>query len=262
MRFPSRPGREPSHAPVQISERGGVRLLHLGGPAVQSAMRIRAPFELELEYTRAMMAFELFHPSAREAALIGLGGGSIAKFIHRRLPWLRLTVLEVNPEVVAAARAYFMLPEDDERLEVRVADGAAYVHQQRETLDVLMVDGYDAERIVEDLASPAFYHATFAALRAGGVGVFNLWGSDRRFETYRQRLSDAFAGRMLLLPAEQKGNVVVFCFKPPLPDLGLIPLRGRAERCERELGLEFPRFLDRLCSHNPCADSGFALERP
>jgi spermidine synthase len=259
MRFLSRPGRQSSCAPVQISEKNGVRLLHLGGPAVQSAMRIRAPFELELEYTRAMMAFVLFHATAHDIALIGLGGGSLAKFIHRRLQPVRLTALEINPDVVAAARAFFLLPADDERLTVRVADGAAYVREQRQTLDVLLVDGYDAERIVEDLASVDFYRACLAALRPGGVAVFNLWGSDRRFETYRRWLEDAFAGRILLLPAEQKGNVVVFCFKPPLPDLGFMALRARAQQCQRELGLEFSRFLDRLCSCNPCSESGFAL---
>lgn len=245
---------------MEISEKDGVRLLHLGGPAVQSAMRIRAPYELELEYTRAMMAFELFHPAAREIALIGLGGGSIAKFIHRRLPHVRLTALEVNPDVVAAARAYFMLPADDDRLQVLVADGAAYVRERREALDVLMVDGYNAERIVEELTTPDFYRACQTALKPGGVAVFNLWGSDRRFETYRQRLFDAFAGRMLLLPAEQKGNVVVFCFKPPQPDLGYVALRGRAERCQRDLGLEFPRFLDRLRSYNPGMETGLGPE--
>lgn len=262
MRFLSRLGRERPRAPVEVSERNGVRLLHLGGAAVQSAMRIRAPYLLELEYTRAMMAFELFHPAAREVALIGLGGGSIAKFIHRHLRRVRLTALEINPDVVAAARTYFMLPADDERLAVRVADGAAYVREQCAALDVLMVDGYDAERIVEDLASPDFYRACLTALKPGGVAVFNLWGTDRRFGTYRRRLEDVFAGRMLLLPAEQKGNVAVFCFRPPLPELDFTLLRGRAERCQRDLGLEFPRFLDRLRSHNPCTESGFALEQP
>lgn len=261
MRFLSRLGRDRAFSPVEISEKNGVRLLHLGGPAVQSAMRLRAPFELELEYTRAMMAFELFHPAVRDVALIGLGGGSIAKFIHLHLRQVRLTAVEVNPEVVAAARAYFMLPADDERLTVRVADGAAYVREQREALDVLMVDGYDAERIVEDLASADFYRACLAALRPGGVAVFNLWGSDRRFDTYRRRLEEVFSGRMLLLPAEQKGNMVVFCMKPPLPDLGFTLLRGRAERLQRDLGLEFPRFLDRMRSFNPCTDTGFALDR-
>ncbi|MFN3594209.1 MAG: fused MFS/spermidine synthase [Thiobacillaceae bacterium] len=240
---------------MQISEKDGVRLLHLGGPAVQSAMRLTAPFDLELEYTRAMLAFLLFRPEAREVALIGLGGGSIAKFIHRRLPQIHLTALEINPEVVAAARAYFLLPANDARLDVWVADGADYVRQCEARLDALLVDAYDAVRIVEDLATPEFYQACLRALRPGGVAVFNLWGSDPRFEVYRARLDTVFAGHLLLLPAEKKGNIVVFAFKPPLPGLDRPLLRGRAERLEGDLGLEFTRFVDRLYSSNrPPAD--------
>lgn len=259
MRFLSRQTRGPARDPVQISEKNGVRLLHLGGAAVQSAMRIRAPYALELEYTRAMMAFLLFHPDPRDVALLGLGGGSIAKFIHRNLGQIHLTALEVNPEVVAAARSYFLLPPDDERLEVRVGDGAQYVRECNESLDVLLVDGYDAHRIVEDLASLAFYEACRQALRTGGVAVFNLWGSDRHFETYWRRLEQGFEHHLLMLPAEQKGNVIVFAFKEPLPPMTFEYLAGRARYCQTLLGLEFLRFLDRMRSYNPCTRQGFRL---
>ena len=53
--------------------------LHVGGEAIQSAMRMDDPFALELDYTRCMMAFLLFHPQPRRALMIGLGGGSIAR---------------------------------------------------------------------------------------------------------------------------------------------------------------------------------------
>ena len=42
--------------------------------AIQSAMRLEDPFALELDYTRCMMAFLLFHPEPRRALMIGLGG--------------------------------------------------------------------------------------------------------------------------------------------------------------------------------------------
>ena len=42
---------------VDISEKDGVRFLHLGSSTVQSAMRLRDPIELVLSYTRAMMGF-------------------------------------------------------------------------------------------------------------------------------------------------------------------------------------------------------------
>lgn len=251
--------RKRAHDPVEISEKDGVRFLHLGGPAIQSAMRLREPFALELEYTRAMLAFLLFHPAPREIALLGLGGGSIAKFIHRFLPDCRLTALEVNPEVVAAARSYFLLPADDERLQVLTGDGAAWMREHPGGLDVLLVDAYDAHRIVEALASLEFYRDCARTLRAGGVALFNLWGSDRHYDTYLERIEAAFAGKVLLLPAEKKGNIVVLAFTEPLPDMSFAVLTRAARLWEASLGLEFPRFLERLRSINVCLTDRFGI---
>jgi spermidine synthase len=257
-RFNRQAGHE-VHDPVEISEKKGIRYLHLGGPAVQSAMRIRDPFALELEYTRAMMAFLLFRPAPERIALIGLGGGSLAKFIHRRLPTAHLTALELNPGVVAAARSYFLLPDNDDRLDVRVADGAPYVYGQDGTLDVLLVDGYDANRIVEALAEPEFYAACLGALRPGGVAVFNLWGSDRMFNTYYERIARIFADHVLILPAEKKGNVQLFAFRPPLPDTRFTVLMPEAERLEMDTGMEMPSFVERMRHFNVVLDGGFRL---
>lgn len=244
---------------MEISEKNGIRFLHLGGPAVQSAMRIREPFALELEYTRAMLAFVLFHPAPREIVLLGLGGGSIAKFIHRFLPDSRLTALEINPEVVAAARSNFLLPADDERLHVLTGDGAAYIGGHGAELDALLVDAYDAHRIVEALATLDFYRDCLRALRSGGVALFNLWGSDKHYQAYLERIEAAFGGRVLLLPAEKKGNIIVLAFTEPVPDLSFAVLTRAARLWEGALGVEFPRFLERMRSFNPCQNDRFGV---
>ena len=245
--------------PVEISEKKGIRYLHLGGPAVQSAMRIKEPFALELEYTRAMMAFLLFNPAPGNIGLIGLGGASVAKFIHRHLPDSRLTALEINPDVVSAARSFFLLPADDERLQVVIGDGARYVRDQDGTLDVLLVDGYDAHRIVEELASADFYDACLRALAPGGIAVFNLWGSDKFFDIYFDRVAKAFADHTLLLPAEKKGNIQLFAFKPPLPHAGFVRLMAEARGLEAKLGLEMPVFVERMRSFNATTERGFTV---
>lgn len=252
--------RQPSeHDPVEISEKKGIRYLHLGGPAIQSAMRIKDPYALELEYTRAMMAFLLFNEAPCEIGLIGLGGGSVAKFIHRHLAESRLTAIEINPDVVAAARAFFLLPDNDARLETRVGDGAAFVRSQSGSLDVLLVDGYDAHRIVEDLASPEFYAACRRVLVPGGVAVFNLWGSDRFFEIYFDRVARAFDDHTLVLPAEKKGNIQLFAFAPPLPHVGFVRLGEAARRLESALGLEMLVFVERMKQYNTVTAGGFRL---
>jgi spermidine synthase len=101
-----------------------VRTLHVGGEAIQSSMRLEDPYALALDYTRCMMAFLLFHPEPHEVLMIGLGGGSLAKFFFRNLRKTRTKVVELDARVVAAAREHFALPPDGERLSVEVGDGA------------------------------------------------------------------------------------------------------------------------------------------
>src|SRR5512132_3183095 len=59
---------------------------------VQSRMQLQHPDALDLRYTRTMMGFLRFLPAPRAIAMIGLGGGSLAKFCHRYLPKARIDV--------------------------------------------------------------------------------------------------------------------------------------------------------------------------
>src|SRR5262245_66316256 len=90
---------------IEIVEEDGVRVLQIGGDAIQSAMRLDAPDAIELDYVRAMMAFLLFRPEPKDVLMIGLGGGSMARFIHARMPRTRVAVVEINPGVVTVARS-------------------------------------------------------------------------------------------------------------------------------------------------------------
>src|SRR5688572_21378692 len=105
---------------VYVSEKFGVRSLHIASDTIQSSMRIARPTDLELAYTRSMMGFLLFHPRPRRMLLVGLGGGSLAKFIYHRMPEAVSEVLEINPDVVSIARRYFQVPASDERFTIRV----------------------------------------------------------------------------------------------------------------------------------------------
>src|SRR3974390_1145473 len=128
---------------VEISEAQGVRTLHLGGNAIQSAMRLSNPEALELHYTRAMMGFLLVVAEPRDVLPIGRGGGSIARFSRRHFPQAHITAVEINPSVIAAARTWFGLPQDDDRLKVINTDGAEYVAAHRDCCDALLLDAFE-----------------------------------------------------------------------------------------------------------------------
>ncbi len=235
---------------VYVSERYGVRSLHIGSDTVQSSMRLARPNDLELSYTRSMMAFLLFVPPPAEVLMIGLGGGSLAKFVFHYLPGATTRVVEVNPRVVAIARQYFHVPSDGPRFEVITADGAAHVERDDVSTDVLVVDGYEADTYVEELASPAFYAACRARLNPGGVMVVNLWGGDKQFYTLLKRIQDAFPAGTLCLPAERPGNVAVFGFERPPGPLAWQDLARRADALQADHGLEYGRFVENLKKMN------------
>jgi spermidine synthase len=236
---------------VEISEQDGVRYMHLGSDTIQSAMRLTDPNELVLSYTRSMMGFLLFCPQPQRIVNIGLGGGSTAKWIYRHLPQAQQLVLELDTRVIAVARQSFGVPPDDERFRVVACDGADWIAQHPECADVILVDGYTGKAQAGQLATDEFYSLAGAALTREGVLVVNLWGSDRLFDLNLQRIERAFDGRICLLPAEQRGNVIVFAFRRRPARLDWDELRRRGAQLQQRTGLEFLRLVDSLRKRNP-----------
>ncbi|HQR50638.1 MAG TPA: polyamine aminopropyltransferase, partial [Methylophilaceae bacterium] len=213
---------------VDVSEADGVRSLHLGSPTVQSSMRLSAPHDLELAYTRGIMTFLLFAPEVRKVLAIGLGGGSIPRFIHYYLPRLHTTVVDINPQVIAVARSHFLLPPDDERLHVIEGDGAQYLKEHPGRAELLIIDAFDSRGVPADLCSQDFFDSCAEAVTADGLMAINLWGSDRNYDVYLQRIERSFSHRVLVLPTGRPGNVVVFGFRRIPADLRWANLRERA----------------------------------
>ena len=210
-------------------------------------MRIEDPFALALDYTRCMMAFLLFHPEPREVLMLGLGGGSLAKFFHRRLRGTRVRVVELDPRVVAIARQQFGVPDD---IDIEIADGAQALSP--ECCDVLVVDAYHDELHVPELASAQFYDAAWLALAEPGVLVVNFMDDDPKFDRYLQRLERSFAGAVLAMPALHDPNILVFALKAAPEKVRWDELRHRAEKLEARYDLPFARYVSKLRHMNRC----------
>ena len=231
-----------------VSEERGVRHLHVGGEAIQSAMRLDDPYALELDYTRCMMAFLLFHPRPRRALMIGLGGGSLAKFFHRRLNGLRTHVVEYDERVIATARALFHVPADDARLVVEHGDGVEALAP--ECCDLLVVDGYEDEATPAAMVSQAFFDASGCALEEPGALVVNFMDDDRDFDRNLQRVERAFGGAVIAFHSPRDPNIVVIGLKGAPRAVLWRELRARATALEKAYGLPFPRYVERLRTMN------------
>jgi spermidine synthase len=242
---------------VTISESDGRRYLHFGSIWVQGAMRIARPFALELEYQQQMMAPALYVPRPAHVVQLGLGAGALAKFCWRQLPRSAVTVIEISPEVIAAARRWFRLPPDDDRLTVVEADARAAVSDPRRRLfdgrraDWLQVDLYDAEATGPVYDDPDFYAACRRLLAPAGVAAINLFG--RSFGPSRRAIDAAFDGQWTVLPEADAGNKVVLAFARRRPELPYASLYRRALQIAQDWRLPARKWVSGLRAA-PCGD--------
>jgi spermidine synthase len=197
-----------------VQEGGTFKALHFSIREIQSRMNLDDPCALELEYCRTMMGFLLFMPAPRRIGMIGLGGGSLAKFCHRYLPQTRVEVVEINPHVLAL-RHEFQIPPDDERLTVLQGDGVRYVREAAAASDVLMVDGFDYDGQPPALSSQAFYDDCFDHLEPDGMLVVNLFNHHAQYDVLVNRLRQSFADQVLVVEGADVSNSIVFAFKEP-----------------------------------------------
>jgi spermidine synthase len=234
---------------VEVTELDGVRALHLGSSTIQSGMKVRDPFALELNYSRGIICFLLFSSKVKSMLTIGLGGASVTKYIYKYCPEITQTVVEINAQVIEIARSHFYLPENDERLNVLEGDGVQYLLDNRASSDCVIIDVFDAHGIPSNCCTQDFFDSCFEVLKEDGIFVINLWGSDKNFDIYLQRIEQSFGRRVLMMPTGKPGNIIVFGFKDPLK-LTEKKLRERAQALEKIHKIEFSEFLDKLHAHN------------
>jgi spermidine synthase len=229
-----------------IFENGAERRLHFTQDATQSAMSLLDPDSLIAPYTRKMMAFLLLNPNPRHIVMLGLGGGSLAKFCYRYLPKTRITAVEIDEDVIAM-RDEFLIPRDDARFRVVHDEGARYLARIDEAIDVLLVDAFDQDGVAVSLCNPGFCQVASRLLTDRGVLVMNFSGKTERYTTVLKQAASAFGKHAMLVSVSGELNVLLFATRHAPPTSITVDLETVANRLQQILKLDFPRYLRRIC---------------
>jgi spermidine synthase len=228
-----------------IVDNGRRRFLHFDFAAVQSAMEMSHPQRLVLAYTRKMMAFLLFNRRPRRILLLGLGGGSLAKFCYANLPDASLTAVELSPHVIAM-RGEFGIPRDNGRFRVVNSDGSAYLSASTQPRDVILADACDRRGVAAELGSVDFYRRARRRLSADGVFVVNICGARDSIAAHLDKLRDAFDGELLILPVRQDGNVIAFGFQERRRGFDRRQIELAAHELKQWLRMDFPTYARKI----------------
>jgi spermidine synthase len=231
---------------LDVVDDGPFRSLHFNSLSIQSRMQRSEPERLVLEYTQAMMLALAYQMAPRHALLIGLGGGSQARFLLKNFPDCQVDVVEIEPAVTELAHRFFALPHS-ERLQVHHMDAEAYIGQleHRPLYDLILIDAFDQSGPVEAVFNAEFLKALRALMTPDAVCAINMWKTDaREYAALCYTVEESLRAPVYdVALSEDPENVVL-----------LIPLQARegktllrnSKKLEKQTGLKLVKHLNNL----------------
>lgn len=245
---------------VEVREDGRVRWLQFTRGAIQSLMHLREPESLVLPYTRALLCWLLFRDEPPDVLMLGLGGGTLVRWLLARLPHTHLTVVDADARVVELAQIWFRIPRRDPRLRLEVDDARRALAYLPGGRDLLLIDIFDAEGMPAWMLERAIFEAAAGVLAADGVLCANLWARNAgEFNKVMRAAREVFDGRTLCLPIPGYYNVVLLAFAEQPAELSLAALERRAGVLEAHHGLEMSQFLHRIAETNLSHEGALVL---
>jgi len=237
---------------IEVVDDVDARALYFGSSARQSAMSREEPHRLVLSYTRAMLSGLLFTREPRSALVLGLGGGSLPRFLMHVFPTCRIDVVERRAKVVQVAHDYFHLAPSP-ALRTHLCDAEAFLSEDSgRTYDLVLVDLHDRNGTAALVTEAGFFASCARRLAARGVLAANIWtdkpesGASSILRHHRATFED----RHLVLPVTGKGNCILLGLPWAVASYARRHLDARSIQLQARLGIEFPQLLTDLARAN------------
>lgn len=229
--------------PLLVLDDGEQRTLAFGDGDTQSCCLKSTPHIPQYEYTQAMLLVLLFCQPKR-VTILGLGGGNLLTALHRQIPGIHITAVELRQAVIDVAYKYFQLPRG-KRIQVIQQDANTYLAGDTgRKVDVVFADLYDAEGVDQRQLTADFIARCAGCLKAEGWLVLNCWTEHREDADFLAALRTQFADVRVVLTGSR--NWVVLAGKVP-DQQSAGALKDKAQRLSADMGFPLQRYLSRKC---------------
>jgi spermidine synthase len=189
---------------------------------------------LPVLYTRYMTVALAYARGLDNMLEIGFGGGRTAWYLHKHIPSLDITCVELDPAVVELAKKHFGVREAD-KFEIAIADGRRYMVKSKETWNVIMIDAYRGPFVPRHLLTEEFYQLVKAKLKPGGVVVQNVEPRTMMFDSALATILKVFPN---VEGYDAGGNYVLVAYDGP--KLTKAQISARAAELQAEHKLRYP----------------------
>jgi spermidine synthase len=194
---------------IEVGEEGRTRYMYFDN-TYQTAMLLDDPWKIEFTCIRYMSLGLALRPEPKRAVNIGLGGGSFSKRLARDYREVLMDGVDIDRDVVDAARRFFEVPEDP-RLRLHAVDGRRFIQEAAGSYDLVFLDAYNADTIPFHLTTREFYREIDSRLAAGGVVVSNIIGvlegeGSEYFRAMYKTIADTFPVVYVFPVIEYRGD--------------------------------------------------------
>lgn len=243
------------YSSAMVREKGSVRSLYFvepSGLAVrQTSIDMARPGRLLVPYTRTMFASLLFKNPQERVLIVGLGGGSMVRFLNHHLPRTQVDAVEIDPEIVKIAADHFGT-KPGRRTRIFTEDAFRYLERDHGKYDVIYMDAFlepgadtDVRGIPKHLKTVRFLKSLHQKLTPGGVVAFNIVDHAGMNRDLRS-ISEAFPSvRVFRVPGTKNFSVIASPDRD-VPAADVLRVRGRDLDRSLKTGFSFEKMVDLL----------------
>ncbi len=156
---------------IKVVDFGAQRLLLVDG--VTQSGELTATHQATPQYVKDMdQLIKRFHPGAKRALVLGLGGGNMIHALVER--GLEVDVVEIDPKILDVSTRFFGV--DPQRVRITLEDGRRFVRACAKQYDVVVCNTFSGESFPTHMLTREFFREVNRILAPGGVTVLNFVG--------------------------------------------------------------------------------------
>ena len=204
----------------------------------QGGIKLDHPDQLLFEYTRmCFVGLASLEQMPKDALFVGLGIGSMPRFMARNFPETTIEVAEIDPAVVKIAKEYFSFKETG-KMTVKVEDGRQFIKRSKKGYDIIFLDAYQGDTIPFHLTTREFLQEVKGKLNKGGVVVSNILSPGRnKFFTAMIKTYQAEFENLAIFKGN-KSNNYVFVATEGAVDPEAVRNNAKGIQDSRQLGID------------------------
>ena len=146
--------------------------------------------------------------------ILGLGGGTVAKLIHKNWPEAKITGVDIDSEMVDLGKKYLGL--DKVKVDIKITDASNipnYPNHPNQKYDLVIVDLYNGDQFPKKFETKNYIHLVRSFLVSKGVAIFNrLYYKEKKVlaENFGKKLKKVFSNVEYYYPVT---NLMFLCSK-------------------------------------------------